>query len=134
MRKVLLGVALIAFMIILVGISAQNKKTKTEAPKTETTKTEAPKSVATCCSAPSTETAKVATCCSAPSTETAKVATCCSAPSTETAKVATCCSAPSTETATANQETACSKSDEKKDCCQVEKMIAEKKTEAKMKK
>ena len=54
-------------------------------------------------------------------TETTKSeATCCSA----TTKVATCCS----------MQGADAKSDEKKDCCQIEKKISDKKTEAKKKK
>ena len=120
MRKIILGAALIAAMIILVGISAQNSKTRKEAPKAETTK-----NVATCCSAPATETAVMKTSCSEPAPETAATKTCCSEPAPETAATATCCS---------ELNITCSASNDKKDCCQVEKMIAEKKTEAKMKK
>jgi len=57
----------------------------------------------------------------APKAEAKKTeATCCSA----STKVATCCSLQSADT----------KCDEKKDCCQIEKKISDKKTEAKKKK
>ena len=115
MRKVLLGVAFIAFVIILVGISAQDFKTKKEAPKTEMSENETPKA----------ETSKsLATCCSAPGAETVAMETCCNAPGAETAAMETSC----------GQAITCSMNDGKKDCCQVEKLIAEKKIEAKMKK
>ena len=59
MRKVFLGVVSVVAMVFLVGVSAEDTKTKKEAPKTEALKTETTKSVAPCCNATSGEK----TCC-----------------------------------------------------------------------
>ena len=136
MKKVFLGVALIGAMCFSAGVNAQDAKTKKEAPKTETTKNEAACCSANakadakmCCSATAQADAK--TCCS--STAQADAKTCCSAGEKKEAK--TCCNA----TAQAEAKPCCSqqsanvKSNEKKECCQVEKIIAEKKTEVKKK-
>ena len=105
MKKVILGMAFVAMMSFGITINAQDSKTKKEAPKTETKKNEA-----SCCSASANASAK--SCCSQQTTATA-------------AGTKSCCSQKTAVTA---------KQDEKSSCCQVEKVIADKKTEAKQKK
>ena len=106
MKHVFLGLLMVAAMSISLGVNAEDSKAKKETLKTETTTVKTTK----------TETTKSeSSCCSA-----ATKATCCSA----TTKTTSCCSAHSAD----------AKSDEKKDCSQIEKTISDKKTEAKKKK
>ena len=125
MKKVFLGMVLLVAISISVNMSAQDAKMKKEASTTETTK-----NGTTCCSA--TTTAEVKACSGANVTAQAK--TCCS--STTTAEAKTCCSTSTTaeaKTCCSTTTTADAKTGEKKDCGQVEKIIAEKKSEVKKK-
>lgn len=118
MKKVLLGVAIIIAMLITSGIYvyAQGAKTKKEATKTEVTNAEAPKAEAT-----KTE----ASCCAA----STSVPACCAA----STSVPACCAAKAATPSCCSDQHAVAKAGEKKDCCEVDKLIAEKKTEAKKK-
>ena len=107
MKKVLLGLAFVAAMILSLCVYAQDSKTKKVAPKTETAKTEA-----SCCSVK----ASVPSCCGTKASAPA----CCAAK----ASVPACCS----------QQNTAAKADAKKDCSQADKLLAEKKTEAGKKK
>jgi len=132
MGKVFMGMALMIAISFTAVVSAQDSNAKKDTPQTETTKNES-----TCCSAPASAEAKTttnaatATKTASKANATAEAKTCCSA--TASAATKTCCSATASAAPKCSQQSVCISSCKNKDCSQVEKIIADKKTEAKKK-